>query len=78
MQVLPLLTFYMKHGNQIEKLVDQGSTSDSHILIDIAQAVAPLLKQWYPQQAALIDDALAVLKEVTSPPPAAASTPDTA
>ena len=69
MQLLPILAFYLKHGKQIETLVDSGQSGSGHLLDDLVQAAVPLLKKYYPalNQNAFLDDALALAQEVTAP-----------
>jgi len=78
MQLLPLVGFYWRRNQQINRLVASGRGSDqsSHIVLDIANAAAPLLKKYCPQlnEDGLLDDALNTLKEVLSPPPVSATT----
>jgi hypothetical protein len=71
MQLLPLVGFYWKHSQDIEKLVGSGhSDNGSHIMLDLAQAAVPLLKKYYPQlnTNGLLDDGLSTLKEMLTPP----------
>ena len=70
MQVMPLLGFYMRRGSQIEALVDKGSTGNSHLVLDIVAAIAPLLKKYYPalNDKGLLDDAVQTLKDVLATP----------
>ena len=71
MQILPILGFYMKHGSQIEALIDKGgSPGQSHLVLDFAQALVPVLKKNWPQlnDNGLLDDALSTLTTMLVPP----------
>ena len=78
MQVLPLVGFYWRRSQQLDALLSQGQSSNSHIVIDVANVVVPLLKKYYPafNAGGLLDDALKTLQEMfvpdvqpTVPPP---------
>ena len=71
MQFTPLLGFYFRHGSQIEKLVDSGSTGASHTLVELLQNNAAFIKKCWPElnENNLFDDALETLKAVTAPAP---------
>lgn len=67
MQILPILGFYMKHSAQISQLVDKGGApGNSHVVLDFAHALVPVLKKNWPElnQNALLDDALATLEQM--------------
>lgn len=70
MNLLPLVGFYWRRNQQIEKLVASGHSDNSHIVLDLANAAAPLLKKYYPalNEDGMLDDALTTLKEVLAPP----------
>lgn len=85
MNLLPLVGLYWRRHQEIEELVASGSHSEgqSHLVLDVLNANAPLLKRWFPKQAAsgLIDDVIKTLGEVLGPAPAVPTpggTPDTA
>ena len=72
MNLLPLVGFYWRRNKDIEKLVSSGHGSDgsSHLILDVLNANAPLLKKYWPalNENGLLDDALETLKEVLAPP----------
>jgi hypothetical protein len=70
MQVVPLLGFYLRRGSEIEALLDKGTSSDSHLILDLLDAGMPLLKKYYPDlnEKGLLDDIATTLKEVLAPP----------
>lgn len=70
MQLLPLVGFYWRRNQQLDKLVAQGQSGDSHIVVELAEAIVPLMKKYYPALNAdgLLDDALTTLKDVLAPP----------
>ncbi len=68
MQLFPLIKFYLRNEAAINTLLDQAASGDSPAILELANAAAPLLKSWFPAQAALIDDAVATLKDMTAPP----------
>lgn len=73
MNLLPLVGFYWRRNQQLDKLVSSGKSSDgaSHLILDVLAANAPLLKKYWPalDDQGLLDDALVTLKEVLAPPP---------
>ena len=71
MQLLPLVGFYWRRNQQIQKLFASGATSDSHMLLDVVTTNLPLLKRYFPHlnEEGLLDDAVQTLKEVLAPPP---------
>jgi len=73
MNLLPLVGFYWRRSQDIEKLVGSGHSGDSHLITDLLEANAPLLKKYWPalNENGLLDDALATLKEVLAPPASA-------
>lgn len=73
MQVLPLIGFYWRRNQQLSSLLAQGQSNDSHIVIDVASMVVPLLKKYYPalNSDGLLDDLLTTLKEVFATTPTA-------
>ena len=73
MQLLPLIGFYWRRNQQLDTLLTKGQSGNSHIVIDVAVVIVPLLKKYYPALNAdgLLDDALKTLQEVfASPAPA--------
>jgi hypothetical protein len=77
MNIMPLVGFYWKHGSQIEAMFSGGSTPDgSHLLLDVASALAPVVKKHWPQLNAdnLLDDGVATLRALLAPPPAVPTT----
>lgn len=78
MNLLPLVGFYWRRNQQIEKLVSSGKNSDgsSHFVLDVMTAATPILKKYCPilNEDGLLDDALTTLKEVLAPPPVDPST----
>lgn len=71
MNLMPIVGFYWKHGNQINALIPKsGTAGQTSLLLDVAAALAPVIKKHWPQLNAegLTDDALATLKEVLSSP----------
>ena len=73
MQVLPLVGFFWRRNKQIAALLEAGQSSDksSHIVLDVANAAAPLLHRYFPElnEDGLLDDALTTLKEAFAPAP---------
>jgi hypothetical protein len=72
MQVMPLIGFYFRRSQEIEKLLDSGASSDGHLVLDVLHAVVPLLKKYYPalNKAGLLDDVVTTLTEVLATSPA--------
>ena len=66
MNLMPLVGFYWKHGNQINSLIPKSGVGQTSLLLDVATAMAPVIKKHWPQLNAngLTDDALSTLKEV--------------
>jgi hypothetical protein len=65
MQVIPLLEFYLKHRSQIEELASKPlAPGESSLVIDLVDALSPVVKKHYPASNAegLLDDAVATLK----------------
>ena len=75
MQVMPLIGFYFRRSQEIEKLLDSGASSDGHLVLDVLHAVVPLLKKYYPElnKAGLLDDVVTTLTEVLAISPAVPS-----
>lgn len=76
MQLFPLLKFYLRNETAINALLNQAASGDSPAVLELVNVAAPLLKKWFPAQAALIDDALATLKDVTGPVSATLESPN--
>lgn len=70
MQLLPLVGFYWRRNQQISKLVAGGKTTNSHLVLDILEANAPILKKQFPSlnDDGLLDDFITTMKEVLAPP----------
>jgi hypothetical protein len=71
MQLLPLVGFYWRQNQTLNKLFGgTGSAKGTQEIIDFATATVPLLKKYYPilNTNGLLDDALNTLKEVLAPP----------
>lgn len=69
MKILPILGFYLKHSAQIEALVNSGTKSGGgHLMLDMVEANAPILKAQRPDLNAnnLIDDAVSTLRDMLS------------
>ena len=58
------LFYLLKHGAQISTLLNQGKTQNGHLITDLISALAPVIKQHWPQynESGLIDDTIAMLK----------------
>lgn len=70
MNWLPLVGFYWKHNAQISALLPKsGTANQSSLALDVATAMAPVIKKHWPQlnENGLCDDALSTLKEVLTP-----------
>lgn len=70
MNFMPIVGFYWKHGSQINAMVSKsGKPGEPSLLLDVATALAPVIKRHWPQinDNNLTDDALATLKEVLDP-----------
>ena len=66
---MPILLFLLKHSQQLHDLLSKGGTPEgSHIVVDIATALLPVVKKNWPALNAngLLDDALSLLKEQLS------------
>jgi hypothetical protein len=72
MQVMPLIGFYFRRSQEIEKLLDSGASSDGHLALDVLHAALPLLKKYYPalNKDGLLDDVVTTLTEVLAAAPA--------
>lgn len=71
MNIMPLVGFYWKHGTQIEAMFSSGSSPDgSHLILDVATALAPVIKKHWPKlnENNLLDDGVATLRELLAPP----------
>jgi len=71
MNIMPIVGFYWKHGQQINAMIPKSGTgAQSSLILDIAAAAVPVIKKHWPQLNAnnLCDDALAALKEVLGAP----------
>ena len=70
--IIPIAGFYFKHGSQISALLPKSSgPSQSSLLLDVADALAPVVKRHWPQLNAngLVDDAVKTLHEMFAPAP---------
>ena len=71
MNIMPLVGYWWKHGSQIETMFSGGSSPDgSHLLLDVAAALAPVIKKHWPKlnENNLLDDGVATLRELLAPP----------
>jgi hypothetical protein len=66
MNMIPAIGFYWRQHQQLAKL-----TSHSGALIDMANAVIPVVKKHWPKlnENGLLDDALETLKQMTAEQP---------
>ena len=70
MNLMPVVGFYWKHGSQINAMIPKsGTAGQSSLILDVATAMAPVIKKHWPQlnENGLCDDALSTLKEVLTP-----------
>lgn len=72
MNFMPIGGFYWKHGTQINAMLPKsGTAGQSSLLLDVATALAPVIKKHWPELNVnnLTDDALQTLKDVLTPTP---------
>lgn len=73
MNIMPLIQFWGKHGEQITGLVEKNKTGP-HIFLDLAWSLAPFIERHFPKanENGILDDALAALQaSFDDSPPAA-------
>ena len=65
MNVSPLLYFAIRHGSQIAGLFSSGNPQDAQKFLELAKAVTPWLKKYYPwlNDNNLLDDAIGAVNE---------------
>ena len=57
------LGYYMKHGDQLKAM---GAGVNSHLALDLLNAIAPVLKKHYPALSVndLLDDTVSLLRPI--------------
>jgi hypothetical protein len=61
MQVLPLVSFWLKHGGELSSL--QGDPRRVQLALEVLRTLAPLVKHEWPSHTAMFDDLLTALTE---------------
>ncbi len=70
MNIMPAVGFWWKHGTQLQEMF-AGKSHGSPLVLDVVTALQPVIKKHWPQynQDNLLDDAVAMLREMMTPPP---------
>ena len=72
MNLIPIAGFYWKHGDEISaRLPKTGAPGQPSLLLDLIDAVAPVIKKHFPglNSHALIDDFVKTAHAVMDPSP---------
>lgn len=72
MNIMPAVGFYWKHGSQLQAMFVQSNTPNgARLILDLADALLPVIEKHFPQynQDDMLDDAVAMLREIMAPPP---------
>ena len=63
------IPFLIKWGPTLHALLSQPGPSHTAMIIDFLEANSQVAKKYWPAHAAMLDDAIATLREIAKDPP---------